>query len=494
MTSIDERNTFRSLLSYGDLREWLERADELGELKKVDGASWEADIGNVTEMLHHTYPAPAVLFDNVPGCEPGFRVAVNTLGSNEKIAMTMGLPAGLSKVELSRGINGRLNRNSLIPMKVVEGGSVMENVDEGGDIDLYKFPTPIWHEGDEGTRYIGTAGYVVTRDPDNHDWVNIGTYRVMIHGKDRLGSYISPGKHGFIHREKYFERGEPCPVAMVFGGDPLSFLMSSTELPQGVSEYDYIGGLRGEPFEVIQGPVTGLPFPASAEIVVEGYLNPDPDSYELEGPFGEWAGYYASSPRPEPVVDVKAVYYRNDPIILGSPPNRPPDELARFRAFIRSALLEEEIRKAGVPDITAAWAHEAGGARMLLGIAIKQRYPGHAAQAGHVAATCRVGAYAGRYIVVVDDDVDVSDLEELTWAMCTRSDPAESIDFIKNAWSSVIDPRVSPGKKESGDLVISRAVIDATRPYHWRDEFPKVNAPSRETMDKTREDWGYLLK
>ena len=197
----------------------------------------------------------------------------------------------------------------------------------------------------------------------------------MLHDKDKVGFYVSPGKHGRVHRDKRFARGEACPVAMVFGGDPLTFLMASTELPHGVSEFDFIGGLRGEPMEVIKGPVTGLPFPANAEIVIEGYAHPDNE--RLEGPFGEWTGYYASSARPEPVVDVEAVYYRNDPIITGSPPNRPPDEQARYRALIRSALLREEMERAGVPGITGVWAHEAGGNRFLLGVSIEQQYSGH---------------------------------------------------------------------------------------------------------------------
>src|SRR5660397_262335 len=257
-------------------------------------------------MLHHSFPAPAVLFDKVPGCDPGFRLLTNVLGSNDNIALALGLPAGLSKAELSAGARELLAGGEVEPMKYVETGPVMENVETGEDVDLFKFPTPLWHEQDGG-RYIGTASYDVTRDPDQPEWVNIGTYRVMLHDKDKVGFYVSPGKHGRVHRDKRFARGEACPVAMVFGGDPLTFLMASTELPHGVSEYDFIGGLRGEPMEVIKGPVTGLPFPANAEIVIEGYARPDNE--RLEGPFGEWTGYYASSARPEPVVDVEAVYY-----------------------------------------------------------------------------------------------------------------------------------------------------------------------------------------
>ena len=130
---------------------------------------------------------------------------------------------------------------------------------------------------------------------------------------------------------------------------------------------------------------------------------------------------------------------------------------------------------------------------MLVGISIKQRYPGHARQAGHVAAMCHVGAYAGKYVIVVDEDIDVSNLDELIWAMLTRSDPATSIDIIRNAWSTPLDPRITPEREPRGDFTNSRAIIDACRPYHWRDQFPAVSIPSPAVRKRTREKFGYFL-
>src|SRR5262249_43513782 len=257
---------------------------------------------------------------------------------------------------------------------------------------------------------------------------------VMIHDGKTLGMYISPGKHGRQMRDKYKARGERMPVAIVCGGDPMSFLMGCSEVPYGVSELEIIGGMRGVPVGGVKGPGTGPPIPANAEIVIEGFI--EPDNSRTEGPFGEWTGYYATGSAQEPVVDVKAVYHRDEPILLGCVPERPPDEICRYRAIVRSALLRENIEKAGVPGVTAAWAHEGGNARLLLVVAVEQRYPGHAKQAGHIASMCHVGAYCGRYTIVVDDDIDVSDLQEVTWALLTRSDPATSIDIIRNAWST----------------------------------------------------------
>ena len=187
------------------------------------------------------------------------------------------------------------------------------------------------------------------------------------------------------------------------------------------------------------------------------------------------------------------MYHRNSPIILGCPPQCPPDEMARYRAVVRSALLKEEIQKAGVPDISSAWAHEVGGARMLLGVSLKQRYPGYVKQAGHIASQCHVGAYLGKYVVVVDDDVDVSNLEELMWAMVSRSDPATSIDVITNSWSSSLEPRLTPEDRAKGNYINSRAIIDACRPFHWRDKLPMVNRLSPQDLREAREKFGYLL-
>ena len=476
--------------TYEDLREWIEEADKLGEVRYVDGLSWEREIGMATELLHHSDPAPAAVFDNIPGYPKGFRVLTNFFGGKRQ-NMTIGFAEGLNRLELSEGFLEVYENEDNQPVlhEIVDDGPIFENVITGDDVDITMFPTPKWHE-DDGGRYIGTGCYNVTRDPEE-DWINVGTYRVMIHDEKTVGFYISPGKHGRIHRDKYAARGEMMPSAIVLGGDPMTFLMSSSEVPYGLCEFDLMGGLRGKPIKCVKGKITGLPFPANAEIVIEGWI--DPKEFRLEGPFGEWTGYYASDVREEPVMHVEAIYHRNDPIMLGCPPQRPPDELARYRAVARSALLKRSIKAAGVPDVTAVWAHEVGTARMLVALSIKQRYAGHAAQAGHVACQCHVGAYAGKYVIVVDDDIDVSNLEQVIWAMLTRSDPATSIDIVKNAWSTPLDPRIPPEEKAKKNFTNSRAIIDACRPFHWRDKFPKVNMPSAELAKETRERFSYLL-
>ena len=195
----------------------------------------------------------------------------------------------------------------------------------GENIDVRKFPSPVWHENDGG-RYIGTGTYSITRDPED-GWLNAGSYRAQVHGPKEVGFLTARGHHGYIHRQKYAARGEKMPVCMVLGGDPISFYFGGTEAPFGTFEIDMVGGIRGKPMQLVEGKVTGLPFPANAEIVLEGYV--DPQESEMEGPFGEWTGHYAGGREPRTLLRIEAIYHRDDPILLGVPPmGQGPDELA----------------------------------------------------------------------------------------------------------------------------------------------------------------------
>jgi UbiD family decarboxylase len=476
---------------YSDLREWLSEADKLGEVKTVLGASWQEEIGLASDVVIPSDDGPAIIFDEVPGCPKGFRLLINVFAGKRR-AMTLGFPQELSKQELSQAYFEHYQKKQQhIPPVIVEDGPIVQNILTGDAVDITKFPTPIWHANDGG-RYIGTGCYSVTMDPDER-WINVGCYRAMIQDQRSVSLLIVPGKHGYMHREKYFRRGEKMPLVIVAGGDPLFFFMAGTEHPYGLCEYDIVGGMRRKPVELVRGKLTGLPFPASAEIVLEGFLNND--NRKNEGPFGEWTGYYASDESAQPVLEIEAVYHRNDPILLGVPPlGGGSDEMARYRAIMRSAMLKHELQNAGVPDISQVWCHEVGASRMLHGIAIKQRYPGHAKQAGVLASSCGSTVYGCKMVIVVDDDIDVSNFEQLMWAMVTRCDPATSIDILRRMRTSPADPRLLPEQRKMKDLTNSRMVVDATRPYDWRDKFPRVNAPSPESARKGREKFGYLLK
>jgi len=472
-------------MEYRDLRDWIRKAEELGELKTLKKCDWNLEIGAITELVAHRDDGPAVLFDEIKDYPKGYRVLSNSLSSRKRLALTLDLPEGETKMDFVRAWRERYKKIKPIPPKFVKKSPLFENVYKDKDVDLLKFPTPKWHDLDGG-RYIGTGSIDITRDPDE-GWVNWGTYRVMIHDKDSVGFYISPGKHGRIQRDKYISSGKPCKIAMSFGHDPLVFLAGSIEVPYAVPEYEFIGGVRGEPMELIEGEYSGLPIPANAEIVVEGDVVFD--QTKVEGPFGEWTGYYGSAERPEPFVRIKRLYHRNDPIILGSPPGRPPAELGWYRSYLRSALIWDEMEKAGVPDVKGVWLMVSGGSRLVIVVSIKQRYPGHAKQAAVVASQCHAGAYLGRYVIVVDDDIDPSNTDDVIWAMSSRSDPDTDIDIIRRCWSGPLDPIIQPGKKGFN----SRAIIDACRPFEWMKDFPPVAESSKEVLDATAKKWGKVL-
>ena len=309
-----------------------------------------------------------------------------------------------------------------------------------------------------------------------------------------LGIQISSGHHGRMHLTESLGKGEKLPIVISFGHHPLLFIVAGLEVPQGISEFNYAGALAQRRLNVIRGPVTGLPIPADSEIAIEGFVTGE---MRDEGPFGEFMGYYAAGMEKRPVIKVEAVYYRDDPIVLGTAPGRPPFDYSYFRCPLRAGMIWDVLEKAGIPGIKGVWCHEAGYSRALTVISLKQSYAGHAKQAGYVASQCRPGGFAGRYTVVVDEDIDPTNLYDVIWAMCRRTDPATSIDVIRDTWNTPLDPMTekTPGKlyeEYSG----SKAIIFAIKPISriLRNTFPRVAESSPEIQEKIRAKWTNLFE
>ncbi|MDB4444006.1 UbiD family decarboxylase [bacterium] len=460
-----------------DVRQFINECERLGDLKRIDGAEWDLEIGALTDLYRRR---KVVLFDNINGYTPGFRVLTNIFATDKQQKMVLGAPPEIGTLETVKFVRDKFAQIQRISPVKVKSGPVLENVLMGTEIDLLKFPVPRWHELDGG-RYIGTANLVVTRDPDE-GWVNAGTYRVMVHDKKTAGCFMAPSRHGRMMMQKYWRKGESCPVAVVCGQDPLLLTVSSISVPYGVCEYEYAGWFRGKPVEIIEAPITGLPVPASAEIVIEGEIPPPEVESRKEGPFGEWTGYYGSGTRMEPIIQVKSILHRNDPILCGVSAGSVPSESRRD--LISSAIMWDQMEKAGVPDIRGVWRIEPGGSWLLTAISIKQRYPGHARQAGLAAVSCREGSNLNRFTIVVDDDIDPTNEDDVWWAMATRCDPATSIDILPEGPSEPLDPMLDPEKRKVGNYTNSKAVINACRPYHWIDSFPTVVKMSTELRDR----------
>jgi 4-hydroxy-3-polyprenylbenzoate decarboxylase len=478
---------------FDDLRDYLQALDERGWIKKVEGADWNLEIGAIHELMAESF-GPALLFDMIKGYPKGYRIATNLNGSKLAQRIAYDFPEELSDVEIVKyWVDKWINLKPIPPVEV-ESGPITENVITGKDIDIFKFPVPKWHELDGG-RYIGTGIVSINRDPEE-GWINGGTYRVMCQDDDKkvVSYYVSTGKHGDRIRKKYWAKGESCPVAMVFGQGPALYLPAYTELAWGVPELDMAGALTGEPIEIIRGRVTGLPIPARAEIAIEGFAPPPSEDSRPEGPFGEWTGYYGSGRKNEPVLHIETVYHRNNPILQGHPPIKPPVDIYWPIPTQSSSVIWQRLITAGFGGIVkAVYGHGAAGVPICV-ISIKQSAPGQAKEIASIARSFQQGNLRAKFIIVVDDDIDISNWDEVTWAVYTRCLPETGIEITGGHRSSRLYPALSPEKRAIGDITEAKVFIDACRPFHWKDQFPPVNKCSDKLRKEIADKWKHVFE
>jgi 4-hydroxy-3-polyprenylbenzoate decarboxylase len=469
---------------YRDLREFIAEVEKLGALRHVTGADPNIEIGGITEVAAGMPECPALLFDRIKGFPAGFRIFTNATTSPQRAALALGLDPTLPPLDaLKAWMTKRQSLRSHKPVEV-KNAPFLESSVSGASVDLGRLPAPVWHAKDGGP-YIGSGSIVIMRDPDG-GWINASIYRVQVHTANQVTvQFDHQGRHGAIIAKKYWDQGKSCPLAVINGMDPALFIAGFEYLPSGQSEYDFAGAIKGAPIEVINGPKTGLPLPASAEIILEGELQPPSVGMLPEGPFGEFTGYYAAEKRPCPVMTVTALHHRNDPILLGSPPMKPPR--FHFGLPFRAASIWSNLEMAGVSDVVGVWQHVS---QLMTVVAIRQRYAGHAKRAGLIAAA---NSYMGRLVVVVDDDVDPSNLADVMWAVTTRCEPSEQIDIVREAWSSALDPRIPEEDKRRGVTSHSKAIVDACRPFSWIDKFPPTSALTQDEARAIEVKWAKVL-
>ena len=474
-------------MDYQDLRGWLEEVDKMGELKHIEGAHWDREIGAISELMAESN-GPALLFDKIQDYPEGYRVLSNPFQSNARTGSVLGIPRDLSGVAMVDAWRRKLKEIKPVPPLEVKEGPVKQNILTGEDIDLFKFPTPIWHELDGG-RYLGTGCAVITRDPDE-GWVNLGTYRCRVFDKDLISVGMNPGKHGTMMMEKYHSRGEAFPLAIVCGMDPVLFMAAGSPLT-GVSEseYDFTGGIHGKPVEVIRGETTDLPIPAAAEIVLEGEIPPPPQmEMRDDGAFGEWRRTYNSTPHP--VMRVKSIMYRDDPIILGVVPWKAHIPFP-FTIPLMAAEIWNALEYVGIPDVKGVWFSLGLVWPVFSVISIKQSYSGHGKQAALAAASCRASTFAGLFIIVVDDDIDITNEKDVMWAIASRTN-LDNVQVISGIQTKAARPKIIvPG--EEPVIVNDRVIIDACWPYERRDKFPVTSRFSPQYQEKIMEKWQSLF-
>jgi len=469
------------------LDSWMQRAADIGEIKTISAETDpNLEMSTIAYLSGMEIGSPALLFDNIKG-HPGQRALYNVMGSSlNRVALTIREKPGEESMNLVTSLKEKMKRQ--LPPKLVDPGEaqVNQNIETGDDIDITRFPAPqMWPR--DGGKYIGTADAIITQDPHTGR-INLGTYRQMIKSRNEVGYYASPGKDTLLDRELWWEMGKPAPVAAVYGLDPLLFMVAATSFPKSSSEYDFFGGISGAPIEVFESDVTGLTLPANAEIIVEGFCYPD-KSFK-EGPFGEFTGYYGRPGGPTPYIEIEKVRYRSNPILTCAlMADWPANECGLFWAMTKAAKVWADLDAVGIPGIQGVWSPpEAAGWGMTV-VSIKQRYAGHAAQTMALAAQCMGGAYFTKYVVVVDDDVDPTKLDEVVWAMVTRSRPSESIDILRETWSTYLDPSLNPPEERPWG---SKCLINACKDFRHYNEFSPRTKLSKPVYEQVAAKWQEL--
>jgi UbiD family decarboxylase len=470
-------------LPYKDLRSFVARLEQHGELKRIQGAHWDLEIGVIAELSFER-GGPALLFEEIPGYSSDYRLLTNLCSTVKRSLLAIDMPNDLSIGEAMERWREFFRAYQPVP-PVIGSAQFRENILEGPAVDLLRFPVPKWHEKDGG-RYIGTGCMEILRDPESGK-INVGTYRLMVHDRNTTGMYQGPSNDGMGMIRKYWAKGESCPIAITLGEEPVIFLTSCGRLgcPSGVPEYDFAGAIRKEPVEIVEGELTGLPIPASAEIVLEGVIPPVEVERKGEGPFGEYTGYYMGGTVPQPVVKINRIYYRSNPILLGAPPFKPVHgHYASPLPFRLVTGLWHRLEKAGIQGIQAIRdLVNVGG----VVISIRQQDKSHVAR---LIAALDKSPVQQRLLVIVDDDVDVDDPREVLWAMGTRTDPASAtkVSTIETDW--VFNPMLNLEQRhDKPTYSFSRLIVNACRPYDRLGEFPPVNLFEAERRKEAWQKW-----
>lgn len=455
-------------MAYRDLRQWIASIEEAGQLRRITAeVDWNLELAAIARRVA-TREGPALLFENIKdyrdtACR---RLFIGGLGSRERLAMALNLPRESSYRGIVEHVKEKLRQ--VVPPVIVDSGPVKENIIKGEEVNLYEFPVPKYNHLDGG-RYINTNCSVVTMDPDTKI-MNLGLYRGMIGDNGKyIPVYLLRSQHWGIHFAKYERAREKMPVAVVYGTDPTVLICSAKSIIHpGYSEYEVAGALRGEPVELVKCETSDLYVPASAEIVVEGWISPDPKTFQMEGPFGEYTGFYTGPRQPKPVIQVECITYRDDPIFPGYGEGNSPGTWTDHYYWgmpFSAAIIWKSLESTGVPNITGVW----GSPITLLTnlrISIDKIYRGHAKQVAAAFWGLKISTHYGKNLIVVDKDIDVFDDEAVEWALAYRTNAAMGdIQFFSGTIGSSADPSVPVSQRDIikyGQGKWTRVLIDAT--------------------------------
>lgn len=462
-----------------DLREYIKLCEEHGELHRITAeVDWNLEISHIVKA-NEEKGGPALLFENIKGHNSP--VFAGAFGSAKRMAMVLGMPTELSMCDLAqRWMKTTLDK--VIEPEEVTTGPVLENIDEGENVNLEKFPVLQIYPLDGG-RFIGTTVFLILRDPETGE-VNLGTYRMQMLDGKRCGVNALPGKRGERILRKYRKLGQKAPAIAVIGCDPLLMLAGSL-MTSKASEMEIAGSIRGEAVKFIKSPVNGLPFPADAEIVLEGEI--DPNESLPEGPFGEYTGYYSDGEQTnKPFLEVQKVMHRNNPVLWTSSLGRPVADVHMLLSFGRMATLWTDLENMKIPGIKSVYVPPESAGRFWAIVSVKTMYAGHSNQVGTAVISTTTGSYGTKGVIVVDEDIKADDIDRVLWALSTRFEPLRGTQLINRGRSTMIDPALDPN---SDRMITSRIIMDATIPHEWGDKKPMEIKMDEATMQKVKDRW-----
>ena len=483
-----------------DLRSWLATLEAHGQLKRIAAlVDWNEEIGALAR-INLSLQGPALLFQNVKGYQKGRCTEFMTcgVGNKRQIELLLNLPKGTPDKAIVRYLK-ELYRKPIAPVTVATG-PVKQHILKEDDIDLWEFPTPKWHKTDGG-RFLDTFCGIVTQDLVTGR-PNVGLYRGQVLSRNKIGKLLIPTQGWGTHFGQHREAMKGMPVAVVHGWHDVLPFCAGSPFQKHICEWDMMGAILGRPVELVDCETVPLQVPASAEIVVEGYIDPDPATFEMEGPFAEYPGYLGGKPSPKPVLKVTAITHRDKPILRGALEGaRPgfPSEDSLLCAYSWSAIAWTMLEDAGVAGVTDVWMPPVNTGVNIV-IQIRKQYRGHAQQAATALWGTAAGQWFFKHVMVVEEDIDIRDYQALDWAMSFRVNAGlQDILFFGPTFGSVLDPSTPASEadvRKYGTGKWTRVLIDATRNWEFekREEYggrryPPLNKLSVELEEKIKSRW-----
>jgi UbiD family decarboxylase len=483
-----------------DLRAYITALQAIGEICEIDQeVDLDLEIGAIIRRCYEI-GAPAPLFTRIRGQSHGFRILGAPAGTScqpglhlARIAVSLGFPPETSAREIVEAVASSRTLPPIAPV-IVETAPCFENVSTGAAVDLRKIPAPLIHRGDGG-RYINTYGCLVARTPDG-SWTNWSIARIMALDATRMTGIVAPEQHIGMVAKTWADIGKPMPFCLALGVEPAIPFVCGMPLPAQVNEDGRLGAFLGRPIKTVRCRTVDLESPASAEILIEGYLSLN-DTAD-EGPMGEYAGYlWTGEAIKRPVYNVTALSYRKDAILPVVAAGEPVEENHTAWGIMSAAEILHQLRAAGLP-ISFAWVPLEAAIHWLV-ITVPRDWRRRSGASDSKAICQRIGeevfsSKAGANlpkVIVLNDDVDPTNLKELVWAFATRCHPTLGSIVFNEADTSPLVAYLRKNEKMSATT--AKVVYDCLPPEEWGEYLPERSsfhyAYPPEIVTRVLESW-----